>query len=129
MRNPHVIREEITKLQSELKALETFERKRDSSVHVLENLGWKFESGRWVRPVARNFAAEAFDAKVHNPFRPGDWVENKVFGGYYRVHAVDGNKIQVQNFAHRVGPSMFTHKELYWCHADGFRSVPSQLVR
>lgn len=45
------------------------------------------------------------------------------------LHAVDGNKIQVQKFANRVGPSMFTNKELYWYHAEGFRSVPSSLIR
>lgn len=125
MRNPHVIREEITKLQSELKAVETFEKKRDSSVHVLENLGWKFESGRWVRPVARNFAAEAFDAKVHNPFRPGDWVEGRTSKVAYRVADVKDGRILVQQFAMRVGARLLTHKAMTWVSAANYRSIPS----
>ena len=130
-RTAHEIKESIAKLQTELREVELEERKLTSSVHILHNLGWSFnlKTGNWDKPKVSTPQPDPFNPAVHNPFHNGDWVENKAFGGYYRVHAVDGNKIQVQNFAHRVGPSMFTHKELYWCHADGFRSVPSQLVR
>lgn len=122
MRNPHVIREEITKLQSELKDVETFEKKRDSAVHVLENLGWKFDGGRWVKP---KFIAEAFSAKVHNPFRPGDWVEGRTSKVAYRVSEVKDGRILVQQFAMRVGARLLTHKAMTWVNAANYRSIPS----
>lgn len=130
-RTVHEIKESIAKLQTELREVELEERRLTSAVHVLHNLGWSFNlnTGSWVKPKVTAPQPDPFDPKIHNPFRNGDWVENKLFGGYYRVYAVDGNKVQVQKFAHRVGPSMFTHKELYWYHADGFRSVSTQFVR
>lgn len=129
-RTVHEIKESIAKLQAELREVELEERKLTSAVHILHNLGWSFnlKTGGWDKPKV-SAPLNVFDPNVHNPFRSGDWVQNKLFGGYYRVYAVDGNKIQVQKFANRTGPSMFVNKELYWYHAEGFRSVPSSLIR
>lgn len=129
-RTAHEIKESIAKLQTELREVELEERKLTSAVHILHNLGWSFnlKTGNWDKPKVAT-QPDPFNPKVHNPFRNGYWVENKLFGGYYLVHAVDGNKIQVQKFSHRVGPAMFTHKELYWYHAADFLAAPSQLVR
>ncbi|AXC34589.1 hypothetical protein HOT56_gp25 [Escherichia phage SRT7] len=122
MRNIHTIREEIVKLQSELKSAEAVESRKNGAVAVLHNLGWSWDGKSWVKP---KFIAEAFDAKVHNPFRPGDWVEGRTSKVAYRVSDVKDGRILVQQFAMRVGARLLTHKAMTWVSADNYRSIPS----
>lgn len=129
-RTAYEIKESITKLQTELREVELEERKLTGAVHILNNLGWSFnlKTGGWDKPKV-SVPLTAFDPKVNNPFREGDWVQHKVFGDYYRVACVEEDKVLVQKFAKRVGYSMFTRADKFWHKASQFSSVVSSHVR
>lgn len=52
-RTVKVIQAEIARLQGELADIQEEELKMTSAVHILENLGWRRLTGKWVRPEVK----------------------------------------------------------------------------
>ncbi|APW79764.2 hypothetical protein PP47_gp28 [Pectobacterium phage PP47] len=129
MRTRIVIEQEIKKLQTELAEVNEIESSRDAAVHILGNLGWRRECGRWVAPVVKHPPVIEFDPDSRNPLRDGDWVQNKLNGKFFRVHRTDGVYVRVQQFSHREFSSLFCMKEINTYHASQFTSVHSTQVR
>lgn len=104
--------EAARRLQAEKREVRQFEVKKVSAVYVLENLGWTYKEGRWVKPAAQPVHAE-FDKDSMTHIRGGDFVTLKTGGSkaalispdYYRVFRVDGRMIVGQRItsAHSLG--------------------------
>ncbi|QGF19794.1 hypothetical protein MA1A_gp38 [Pectobacterium phage MA1A] len=129
MRTRIVIEQEIKKLQGELAAVNEVENSRDSAVHILGNLGWRREGGRWVAPAVKHPPVKEVDSTNGNPFRDGDWVKHKLTGRFHRVYRVEGVRVLTQQFAHREFGSLYCHKPIETYHASQLTSVHSSQVR
>ncbi|QHJ81892.1 MAG: hypothetical protein [Bacteriophage sp.] len=95
MRTVNQIQADISKLQAELQDVKTIEAKRDSAVHILQNLGWSWTGYNWKKPA--NIPADVlkvrdYDAEFDHPIKAGDHVLH-TSGDYYYVAAVSGHKI------------------------------------
>lgn len=93
MRTPIEIQKEIDEVHEKHKALIQEKRvavreiaKRDSSVHVLENMGWTFAEGKWNKPMNK------VDVKPFSqtPLLAGGFAtwDNKILGGHVYVRTV-----------------------------------------
>ncbi|BBA26437.1 hypothetical protein HOR70_gp22 [Pectobacterium phage PPWS4] len=129
MRTRVVIEQEIKKLQTELAEVNEIESSRDAAVHILGNLGWRRDCGRWIAPAVKHPPIIEFDSDAGNPFREGDWVKHKVFNQYFRVKGSERGLITVQQFSHRVGKSLFCQAGLQRYGASNLRAcIPPKFV-
>ena len=93
MRKPEEIRKEIEALNKELAEAKTYEAKRDSAVHILENLGWTHSGHKgWQKP-----APKCSDYKA--PLKAGELAtwDDKVLGGIVYIRSVGDKYAQVSH--------------------------------
>ncbi|MCC3724444.1 hypothetical protein [Staphylococcus epidermidis] len=106
MRKPEEIRKEIDALNKELAEAKTYEAKRDSAVHILENLGWTHSGHKgWQKP-----AAKWSDFKA--PLKAGELAtwEDGAIGGTVYIRSVGNKFSQVSHVrgVSRLGADVLT---------------------
>lgn len=93
MRTRNSIEAEISKLEAELADVKEHECARDSAVHVLKNLGWTRQYGKWVAPKPKrpDLSLKTFEADKMTHIKKGDFVMVKAgVGDIWYVRSVEG---------------------------------------
>lgn len=91
MRDIKLIQSDIAKLQAELEDAKVHGAKRDSAVHILENLGWTHSARYgWKKPVAKT---EVKAREYKAPVVAGEFAtyDHKILGGNVYVRSVNAS--------------------------------------
>lgn len=66
MRDVKLIQADIAKLQAELEDAKVYGAKRDSAVHILENLGWSYNCklNKWKKPAEPSVKVKLYKSSV-----------------------------------------------------------------
>lgn len=106
MRTRNAIEAEISKLEAELADVKEHECARDSAVHVLKNLGWTRQYGKWVKPKPQrpDLSFKTFDSRTMTHVKEGDFVMMKAgVGDIWFVRGVEGTMCMLSR-VNRITP-------------------------
>lgn len=107
MRKPEEISADIEKLTKELAEAKTYEAKRDSAVHILENLGWTHSGHKgWQKPAQKPKDWRSI------PLKAGELAtwEDGAIGGTVYIRSVGDKFAQVSHVrgVSRLGVDVLT---------------------
>lgn len=133
MRTVNQIQSDISKLHAELADVKVHEAKRNSAVHILENLGWTHTPQfGWKKPKDLP-KARAYDPEFDHPIKAGDHVLH-TSGDYYYVASVSGHKItgrkvtKVVNHGH-IGGTIVDSMRSYQLHSQYCKVVAPNEIK